>query len=315
MAINTFVRRSYLMVSMLDRQGVENSWTHDADVVILDLDDTVPDGDKSAARALVKDSIPIAARGAAEVFVRINRPLAQADIEASVWPGLGGIVYPGAETGPEIDVADSLLTEIEGRRGVEVRSMQIVILLASGKGVWNIREVLTASPRVSSVGLDETNLCRSLGIVPDADFDPFVYAKGRIVIEGRAARVQPVGISHPYGVLGRSDDADETHRLALRGKNLGFAGIICPDPSWVEPCNRALTPSEEQLEFYRETRRLFADGVARGTAAVPYPGTTMMIDVPVDERARVTLEMAELCATRDADKAAAVKRTRSQTPL
>ena len=307
------VRRTYLAVSILDRQGVEASWTHDADAVILDLDDTVPDSEKSAARALVKESIPIAARGAAEVFVRVNSPLAQADIEASVWPGLCGIIYPGAESGADIDEVDSLLSEMERRRGVIERSLQIVILLQSGKGVWNVREIIKASPRVSSVGLDEINLCRALDIVPDAEFDPFLYAKGRIVIEGRAAKVQPVGISHPFGVLGRSNDADETYQHASRGKNLGFAGVICTDPSWVEPCNRALTPTEEQLEFYRETRRLFAEGVARGTAAVPYPGTTMMIDVPVDERARLTLELSELCAARDAEKAAAVKRAQNQT--
>ena len=65
----------------------------------------------------------------------------------------------------------------------------------------------------------------------------------------------------------------------------------------MEPCNRAFTPTEEErLEFYRETRRLFAEGIAKGTAAIPYPGTTMMIDVPVDERARITLELYERCA-------------------
>ena len=64
------------------------------------------------------------------------------------------------------------------------------------------------------------------------------------------------------------------------------------------------------MDFYRETRRLFAEGIARGTAAIPYPGTTMMIDVPVDERARVTLELWERCAARDAEKAAALKKAR-----
>ena len=309
-----FLRRSHLTVAILDRQGVEDSWTHNADSVILDLVDTVPDSEKLAARGLVMDSIPMAARGAAEVFVRINRSLAHADIEASVWPGLRGIVYSGAESGREIDEVDSHLTEMEKRRGIAQLSLQIIILLHSGKGVWNVREIIKASPRVISVGLDEINLCQDLGIVPNAEFDPFVYAKGRIIIEGRAAKIQPIGISHPYGVFRRSRDADEIYRFALRGKNLGFAGVLCPDPSWVEPCNRAFTPSDEQLEFYRETRRLFAEGVARGTAAVPYPGTTMMIDVPVDERARLTLELGNLCAARDAEKAAAVKQALSWTP-
>ena len=156
--------------------------------------------------------------------------------------------------------------------------------------------------------MDELALCRALGIAPCEEFDPFSYAKGRIVIETRAAKVQPVGVSHPYGVLPQFDDADEIHRLALRGKNLGFAGTICPHPSWVEPVNHAQTPTEERLEFYQETRRLFADAIARGTAAIPYPGTGMMIDVPVDERARITLEQWERCAARDAEKAEAVRR-------
>ena len=305
-----FVRRSHLTVGVLDRQAVDDSWAHNADAVILDLGDTVPDREKAAARGLVRESIQIAARGGAEVFVRVNRPLAHADIEASVWPGLRGIVHAGAESANEIEILDALLTDAERRRGIPERWLQVIVLLASGKGVWNVREIVRATSRVSSVGLDEINLCKDLGIVPSRAFDPFVYAKGRTVIEGRAAKVQPVGISHPYGLFRGSDDPDEVYRLALRGKNLGFAGVICPDPSWVEPCNRALTPSEGQLEQYRETRRLFAEGVARGTAAVPYPGTTMMIDVPVDERARLMLELWELCAARDAEKAAAVEQAR-----
>ena len=313
MALNPLVRRSYLLVSVLDRSGVEASWTHNADAVILDLADTIPEGEKPAARDLVKGSIPLATKGAAEVFVRINRFLAPADLNASVWPGLTGIVYPGAESASEIDELDLLLADSEKRRGIVQQSLQIILLLSSGKGVWKAREIIKASSRITAVALDEINLCQSLGIVPNPDFDPFVYANGRIIIEGRAARVQPVGISHPYGMFQPSKDADELHRIALRSKNLGFAGVVCPVPSWVEPCNRAFTPTHEQVETYRETRRLFSEGVARGTAAVPYPGTTTMIDVPVDERARVMLEFWELSAARDAEKAAAVKQAHRST--
>ena len=87
-----FVRRSLLTVGVLDRT-LENSWAHNADAVILDLGDTVPDREKAVARGLVRESIPMAAAGRAEVFVRVNRPLAHADIKASVWPGLRGIVH------------------------------------------------------------------------------------------------------------------------------------------------------------------------------------------------------------------------------
>jgi citrate lyase subunit beta/citryl-CoA lyase len=301
-----FVRRSHLIVSARDDAHVETSWTHDADAVVLDLADSVPDVDKPQAREQVKAAISIASRGGAEVFVRINKELAYADITASAWPGLKGVVLTGAETAADVEEIATTLAAVEKDRGIVNGALHLIVMLDSGKGVWNIREIIKASPRVCSVGLDEGNLGRNLGIVPNPEFDPFVYAKGRVIIESRAAKRQPVGISHPYGLFPRFDDAEEIHRLALRGKNMGFAGIMCPHPSWVKPCNRAFTPTDEQLDLYRETRRLFAEGIARGTAAVPYPGTTMMIDVPVDERARIMLEFWERCAARDAAKQAAL---------
>ncbi len=310
--MNPFVRRSHLPVSISDRGAVESSWTHKADAVILDLTCASSDAERfrRRGRKTLSDSIAIADRGGAEVFVLVNRSVAHADIEAAIWPGVKGIVYPGAESAAEIAEAGELLTDLERRRGIAKDTLHIIVLLDSGMGVWNIREILRASPRVSSVGLDEIRLCANMGITPTADFDPFEYAKGRVIIEARASKVQPIGMSHPYGVLPEFDDDTEIARLALRSKNLGFAGAICPHLSWVAHCNRAFAPPEDKLDFYSETRRLFAEGVARGTAAVPYPGTTMMIDVPVDENARVNLELWELCAAREAEKAAALARAR-----
>lgn len=307
-----FIRRSHLVVSALDEAQVESSWTHGADAVVLDLTDTVPEMDKPQARDHLKTAISIAARGGAEVFVHINKALAYADIEAAVQPGLKGVVVTGPECAADVEEIDATLAAFEKIRGLVHGSLHIIVMLDSGKGVWQTREIVKASSRVCSIGLDEGHLCRHLGIVPHAAFDPFIYAKGRLVIESRAAKRQPIGISHPYGLLPQFDDSEEIHRLALRGKNTGFAGVMCPHPAWVEPCNRAFTPTEERLEFYRETRRLFAEGIAAGTAAIPYPGTTMMIDVPVDERARITLELHERCAARDAAKAAALKRAQAQ---
>ncbi len=310
--MDPFVRRSHLVVSALDEAQIESSWTHGADAVVLDLTDAVPETDKPRARDRLKAAIPVAARGGAEVFVHINQALAYADLAAAVQPGLKGVVVTGSETAADVEAIADILSALERERGLVNGALHIIIMLDSGKGVWNIREIVKASPRVCSIGLDEGNLCRNLGIVPHAEFDPFIYAVGRLIVESRAAKRQPIGISHPYSLFPQFDDPEEIHRLALKGKNTGFAGIMCPHPSWVEPCNRAFTPTDERLEFYRETRRLFAEGIAAGTAAIPYPGTSMMIDVPVDERARITLELYERCAAREADKAAALQRAKAQ---
>ncbi len=300
-----FVRRSHLLVPLADRMALAECWTQNADAIVLEL----PSDERSSARALLPEAIETAGKGGAEVFVRVDRQVAFADVDAAVRPGLKGIVYPGAESAGEIVELDAQLTDLERRRGIPSGDLHVIVLLGTAAGVWNIREIVRASQRVSSAGLDELSLCADLGIVPMREFDPFEYAKGRVVIESRASKVQPIGMSHPYGSLPESGDPSEIYRLALRSKNLGFAGAICPFPSWVEHCNRAFAPDESKLEFFRETRSLFAEGVARGTAAVPYPGTTMMIDVPVDEQARVNLELWDRCAAREAEKAVALERS------
>ena len=72
------------------------------------------------------------------------------------------------------------------------------------------------------------------------------------------------------------------------------------------PLNAVFSPTEEQVSYYTEVRRVFAEGVARGTAAVPFQGR--MIDVPVDEWAKDVLRRAVSCRERDRRKREAVGR-------
>ena len=94
--------------------------------------------------------------------------------------------------------------------------------------------------------------------------------------------------------------------LATMARNMGFKGSICPHPSWIEPVNAAFSPTSEQVAYYTKVREVFAEGVARGTAAVPLDGK--MIDVPVDEWAKVVLHVAALCQARDEMKQQALQR-------
>ena len=153
--------------------------------------------------------------------------------------------------------------------------------------------------------LDEQALARDLDITPLPEFDPFVYARGRIVVEAIAAKVMPVGIAYPLSVQTSAASQEEIHTLAVKGKNLGMKGVLCPSPVWVAPVNAAYTPTPELVHYNQRVREAFAAGVAAGTAAVPLDGR--MIDVPVDEWAIVVLATAEACAARDAEKQAAVK--------
>ena len=297
--MSILVRRSNLLVRIDDAGGVDSAWRHNADAITLDLV-----GADAAAKKRVRDAIASAAQGAAEVFVRVSNENLRADLEAAVWPGLRGIMLAGCEAAAQVAAADERLTALERERGLVNGSLQIIVVLDSARGVWDVRAIITASPRISQVVLDEKALAADLGITPLPEFDPFDYARGRVVVEAIAAKVMPVGIAYPLSVQTHAASAEEIHALAVKGRNLGMKGVLCPHPDWIAPVNAAYTPTPELVTYNKRVREAFAAGVAAGTAAVPLDGR--MIDVPVDEWAIVVLATAEACAARDAEKQAAV---------
>ncbi|HEX6512301.1 MAG TPA: aldolase/citrate lyase family protein [Chloroflexota bacterium] len=299
------VRRSVLIVPVLDEQASGHSWRHNADAIALDLDVIVDDSQKRQARSRLPEAIATARRGGAEVFARITRDVAYADIVAAAIPGLTGILLPGAETAADVAEVDEILQERERIEGIPGGKLEIFLLVSSAKGVWNVRQLLRASPRISAAALDEPALCASLGIVPRDDFDALTFSRGRLIVESLAVTCLPVGIGHPLGARPRELPEKEFVQRAGEARNTGFKGALCPFPSWVEACNRAFTPSDEQIAYYREVRKAFAEGVARGTAAVPFPGG-QMLDVPVDERAKLAIDLWERSQRRDREKAAAL---------
>jgi citrate lyase subunit beta / citryl-CoA lyase len=296
--MSLLVRRSNLMVPAGDAGAVAAAWKHNADAVTLDLTGA------AHARASIKASIGVVSKGGAEVFVRADKSALQADLEAAVWPGLTGIMLARAESAAEVAEADRMVSALEKQRGIAAGTLQFILMIESARGVWDIRPIIKASPRVTQAALDERALAADLGITPQPELDPFDYARGRLAVEATAARVAAVGMAYPLSVNPRELPPAELHELATKAKNLGMKGVICAYPSWVAPVNAAFTPTPELVEWNRRVREAFSVGVAAGTAAVPLDGK--MIDVPVDEWAIVVLAMAEACAARDAQKRAAL---------
>src|SRR5262245_53322996 len=164
------IRRSNLLVPATDADLLRDAWRHAADAITLDLEGM------AEARGMVKDAIVPAARGAAEVFVRVNKDGLAADLEASVWPGLRGIMLPQVESAADVLQAAEIVTGLERSRGLAPGSISFIVLLESARAVWDIRSIITASPRVAQAGLDEADLAASLGIKAflklEAEYDP-----------------------------------------------------------------------------------------------------------------------------------------------
>jgi len=297
---STLVRRSVLRVPLAEHSAVGDAWRHNADAIDLILSDDVSEDCQRLPAA-----IGAAAKGGAEVFVEIDKRRAYAQLKAAVGPGLTGVLVPGVETARDVDDVAAILNDREQEVGLFIGDLEILPLIGTARGIWNVREVVNAGQRVKCAAIDEVRLCQSLGIVASDDFDPLSFSRGRLIVETLAAVKLPLGIGHPLGARPRDVAEAELSRVAERARNSGFKGALCPFPTWVPACNAAFTPTDEQVEYYRQVRKAFAEGVARGTAAVPFPGGRM-IDVPVDERARLVIDWWEQCRRRDAEKASAM---------
>ncbi|MGE5525552.1 MAG: aldolase/citrate lyase family protein [Rhodospirillaceae bacterium] len=296
------VRRSNLVVPIDDAARVAEAWQHDADAITLDMID------RSRTSAGVREALRAAARGGAEVFVKVGVADYASDLQMAVGPGLRGVMLAGVQGRTDVAAVCDALSRMEDALAIERHSTQLIVALETARAVWEVRDLVRASPRVLQVFLDEAALAADLRITPHPEYDPFVYARGRVVTEAIAADVSPVGMSYPLSAVPAERAAADIHAAALVAKNTGMKGVVCPFASWVAPVNRAFTPTPELVEWNRRVRAAFAAGVAAGTAAVPLDGK--MIDVPVDEWAIVVLAMADACAARDAEKKAAMAKAR-----
>src|SRR5260370_5704179 len=112
------VRRSWLLIPGHRSELVAQAPTFDAYVIVFDLEDLVHDGRKPAARDNVRAGIDRARQGGAEVFVRCDLELLYADLQASVWRGLQGIILPKVTTVAQIREAEETLAHFESERGI-----------------------------------------------------------------------------------------------------------------------------------------------------------------------------------------------------
>jgi citrate lyase subunit beta/citryl-CoA lyase len=283
---------------------VEKAYLRGADAIVLDLEDSVPAAEKGRARTLVKDAIPVAARGGADVFVRINKPVEMMveDLEAAIYPGLTGLALPKVESAAEIHMLDALTSNWEKRHGMPEGTVQFSVAVETAKGVMRAEEIALASPRIASVGAGTEDLALDLGIEATVEGTELLYIKLRMIVVANAAGVIPMGL---MGTLVDYTDLEGLARSAKEANRVGFRGAGLIHPSQVPICNDAYAPPPPQVEWSRRVIEAFEQGLARGTASVALDGR--MIDIPIVDKAHRVLARASAIAAKETHKTEAMR--------
>jgi citrate lyase subunit beta/citryl-CoA lyase len=267
-----------------------------ADCIQLDLEDSVPESEKEAARSSVQRNAPRVRRGGADVLVRINRPLSLAvrDIEASIGPDVDGFVLPKVGSADHVRLIEEHIAETEQRRGLVVGHSRLVVLIESAAAWFAMVDIAKASPRIVGLNLGSEDFALDCGM--ESTPEALQVAKQHVVFAARAARILPLGV-----VGSMSDFGDRTafREMVRRSRRFGFSGASCIHPAQVPILNELFAPSAEEVEAARRVVDALAAAEKEGRGATALDGR--MIDAPVAESARRVLERHEAIATRRTD--------------
>ena len=280
-----------------------------ADVINLDLEDSVAPDDKAAARRNVIAAIGDIDWGAKTLSVRINgldTPWWYRDVVELLEGAserLDQIMIPKVGCGADLYAVDALVTGVEAARGRGKR-IGFEAIIESAAGIVHVAEIAAASPRLTALSLGAADFAASMGMQTTGIGgtqenyymlregerhwgDPWHWATAAIVAACRAHGVLPV--DGPYGDF--SDDAG-FRAQARRAATLGMVGKWAIHPRQVALANEVFTPSDAALAEAREILAAMEKAKAEGQGAAVYKGR--LVDIASIRQAEVIVRQAEL---------------------
>jgi len=288
------VMRSVFYVPGNNEKLVSKAPSISADIITLDLEDSVPPAEKPKAREMTRENLKYAGSGGSIVYVRINNwetQMTNDDCEAVVHEGLSGVCLAKCGGPEHVIRLDWKLEELERRRGLEVGSIAIQLLIETAKGVINAYPSAIASKRVNSLIFGAVDYTKDMRVKLTSEGEEQYYARAHTPVAARAAGC--VAIDCPFVAY---KDVEAFEKSTAFGRQLGYEGRMLIHPGQIEPSHRIYTPSSEDVEWAQGVVKVFEEeGIAKGAAAVSYQGK--MVDTPVYENAKTVLAtMAEISA-------------------
>jgi citrate lyase subunit beta/citryl-CoA lyase len=268
-----------------------------ADAIMLDIEDGVAPSEKDTARKLISEALGREQLANSPTrFVRINaigHERMDPDLEAVLRPGLDGLVLPKVETVEEVRKVESILKEREPKLKIKLGGIKLLIAIESPRGLLNAPAIATCSSRVIGLMFGAEDFGRELGLptAREGEARDMIYARSAMVVAAASAQVQAVD-----GVWVDLKDTEGLWGFARQSRRLGFSGMSLIHPSQIDPINSVFSPTPGEIDYAQQVVKAYEEAVARGDGSISFGG--QLIDRPIVERARRTLEMARMLGGR-----------------
>jgi malyl-CoA/(S)-citramalyl-CoA lyase len=282
-----------------------------ADVINIDLEDSVAPSDKDSARANVIAATRDVDWGTKTLSVRINgldTPWWYRDVVDLLEQGsdrLDLIMIPKVGCAADLYAVDALVTAIERARG-RTKPIGFEVIIESAAGISHVQEIAAATPRLQAMSLGAADFAASMGMQTtgiggtQADYymlhegarywsDPWHWAQAAIVAACRTHGVLPVD-----GPFGDFSDDEGFRAQARRSATLGMVGKWAIHPKQVALANEVFTPSDAAVAEAREILAAMEAAKTRGEGATVYKGR--LVDIASIKQAEVIVKQAEMIA-------------------
>jgi malyl-CoA/(S)-citramalyl-CoA lyase len=313
------LNRTELAVPASNTTFIEKAAKSNADVIFLDLEDSVAPPDKEQARKNAIAALNDLDWGGRTLSVRINgldthymyRDVV--DVVEQAGGKLDLIMIPKAGTAADIYAVDMLLTQIEAAKGYAKR-IGLEMIIETALGMQNVHEIAAASRRNESLHFGVADYAastktRTTGIggphpdyhvLTDADSegtrevhwgDVWHYAIARMVVAARANGLRPLD-----GPFGNFSDADGFRAQANRASVLGCEGKWAIHPSQVDLANEIFSPTADEISKAKRILEAMEKAQREGAGAVALDGR--LIDIASIKQAEVMVKKAEIIAAK-----------------
>lgn len=282
-----------------------------ADVINLDLEDSVAPTDKDVARANIIQAISEYDWGNKTLSVRINSldtPYWYRDVVdllEQAGDRLDQIMIPKVGCAEDIYAVDALVTAIEAAKG-RTKKINFEVIIESAAGIAHVEEIAAASPRLVAMSLGAADFAASMGMQTTGIggtqenyymiregakhwSDPWHWAQAAIVAACRTHGVLPVD-----GPFGDFSDDEGYIAQAKRSATLGMVGKWAIHPKQIALANQVFTPSDEDVAEAREILAAMEQAKANGEGATVYKGR--LVDIASIKQAEVIVAQSELIA-------------------
>lgn len=262
--------RSWLFAPGDSEKKLGKSIASDADIALLDLEDSVAPEIKPLARSQVAAAIA-GAENKARVWVRINplsSGLAEADLDAVMPSRPGGIFLPKAEGGHDVETLDAMLSAHEKAVGIVPGSTKVAALVTETAAAMFTTGTYDGAPRLVAMSWGAEDLSSALGASeqrgPDGEYTHvYEMARSLCLIGAVKAGVAPIETVQP-----EFRDLEALERRARSVRASGYRGMLAIHPAQVAPINAAFTASAEELAHAQAIVQAFADNPGAGTVAL-----------------------------------------------